>query len=379
METKLVCLLEQQQQPMQQQQLQLDILQKSLQLLTDKIDAQDVLPQQLQSPRVSDAAFPCHTLNGQTHLEFSRFQEMEGEGAGPELRVKAAALWVRVAFRPSLPKDLRSIPDKNLTLWLFKVTKPATVSFTNDTHLSGKEFDDYTEMAASLPVTLSGLGWLKFDLTSTVQNWYAARHAPRERLRLLVDCSGCSDMVEAILFQQRPPDADYKPHPETSFSRVINSIDSTSDLYSQSHPSSLGLSNDTQRPFLVVHTDPTAIRRVRRRALDCTDGDKGPCCKNKFYVNFTEIGWEDWIIAPSGYYANYCRGDCGGPHRTPDSYVNFHTPPLEEYRKMDSLPGLQLCCAPLKFSSMSLIYWGLDNKIIKRDLPKMVVDECGCP
>ncbi|XP_047102986.1 inhibin beta chain-like, partial [Schistocerca piceifrons] len=324
-------------------------------------------------------AEPGHTLNGQTLLEFSRFQEMEGEGAGPELRVKAAALWVRVAFRPSLPKDLRSIPDKNLTLWLFKVTKPATVSFTNDTHLSGKEFDDYTEMAASLPVTLSGLGWLKFDLTSTVQNWYAARHAPRERLRLLVDCSGCSDMVEAILFQQRPPDADYKPHPETSFSRVINSIDSTSDLYSQSHPSSLGLSNDTQRPFLVVHTDPTAIRRVRRRALDCTDGDKGPCCKNKFYVNFTEIGWEDWIIAPSGYYANYCRGDCGGPHRTPDSYVNFHTPPLEEYRKMDSLPGLQPCCAPLKFSSMSLIYWGLDNKIIKRDLPKMVVDECGCP
>ncbi|XP_046986310.1 inhibin beta chain-like [Schistocerca americana] len=283
----------------------------------------------------------CHTLNGQTLLEFSRFQEMEGQGAGPELRVKAAALWVRVAFRPSLPKDLRSIPDKNLTLWLFKVTKPATVSFTNDTHLSGKEFDDYTEMAASLPVTLSGLGWLKFDLTSTVQNWYAARHAPRERLRLLVDCSGCSYMVEAIL--------------------------------------SLGLSNDAQRPFLVVHTDPTAIRRVRRRALDCTDGDKGPCCKNKFYVNFTEIGWEDWIIAPSGYYANYCRGDCGGPHRTPDSYVNFHTPPLEEYRKMDSLPGLQPCCAPLKFSSMSLIYWGLDNKIIKRDLPKMVVDECGCP
>jgi inhibin beta len=28
---------------------------------------------------------------------------------------------------------------------------------------------------------------------------------------------------------------------------------------------------------------------------------------------------------------------------------------------------------------MSLIYFGPDMNIIKRDLPKMVVDECGCP
>ena len=28
---------------------------------------------------------------------------------------------------------------------------------------------------------------------------------------------------------------------------------------------------------------------------------------------------------------------------------------------------------------MSLIYFGPDMNIIKRDLPKMVVDQCGCP
>jgi len=52
---------------------------------------------------------------------------------------------------------------------------------------------------------------------------------------------------------------------------------------------------------------------------------------------------------------------------------------IEEYRKMDRLAGMQPCCAPLKFSPMSLIYYGPDSNIIKRDLPKMVVDECGCP
>lgn len=79
------------------------------------------------------------------------------------------------------------------------------------------------------------------------------------------------------------------------------------------------------------------------------------------------------------YYANYCRGDCAAGHRTPDTFLNYYTHVIEEYRKMDRLAGMQPCCAPLKFSPMSLIYYGPDSNIIKRDLPKMVVDECGCP
>lgn len=99
---------------------------------------------------------------------------------------------------------------------------------------------------------------------------------------------------------------------------------------------------------------------------------------DRFYVSFKKLGWDDWVIAPSGYYANYCRGDCSG-HRTPDTFLNHYTHVIEEVRKMDRLAGLQPCCAPIKFSSTSLIYYGPDMTIIKRDLPKMVVEECGCP
>jgi inhibin beta len=207
--------------------------------------------------------------------------------------------------------------------------------------LCSQEFDEYTEMAASLPVSLSILGWQKFDLTTTVRTWYSSGMASKERLRLLVDCSGCGDLVEAVLFRSE--------------------------------------NKDPQRPFLVVHTDPTATKRVRRRALDCSGALKGQCCKQRFFVSFKQLGWEDWIIAPSGYYANYCQGNCGGAHRTPDTYLNYYTHVMEEYRKLDHLTGMQPCCAPVKFSSMSLIYFGPDSNIIKRDLPKMVVDECGCP
>lgn len=205
-----------------------------------------------------------------------------------------------------------------------------------------QEFDDYTEMAGSLGVRVSGNGgWQRVDVTAGVRHW-AAEGAPGPLL-LLLDCSGCGEAVRLPLPLPRGA------HP--------------------SHPA---------RPFLVLRAAPPTARRVRRRALDCGPDARNQCCKQRFYVSFRALGWDDWIIAPHGYFANYCRGDCG-TNRTPDTFLTYYSHVLDEYRRLDRLAGLRPCCAPLKFSSMSLIYFGPDSNIIKRDLPKMVVDECGCP
>ncbi|KAL1139840.1 hypothetical protein AAG570_006817 [Ranatra chinensis] len=194
-------------------------------------------------------------------------------------------------------------------------------------------------MSSSLGVSMWSLGWQQMDVTETVRSWYW--RGSDERLRLLVDCSGCGGWAGPAL-------------------------------------GAAGRHDDPRRPFLVVYTEPAAGRRVRRRALDCSGATGGQCCKQRFYVSFKRLGWDDWVIAPRGYYANYCRGDCS-THRTPDTFLNHYTHVIEEYRKIDRLAGLQPCCAPLRFSSTSLIYYGPDMNIIKRDLPKMVVEECGCP
>lgn len=120
------------------------------------------------------------------------------------------------------------------------------------------------------------------------------------------------------------------------------------------------------------------MKRVRRRAVDCSGAVRGSCCKEQFYVNFEELGWNDWIIAPKGYHANYCQGDCSNL-RTPDNFQSPYSFVIEEYRKIDRLNSYQSCCTPIKFSSISIIYYEESQKIIKRDLPKMVVEECGCP
>lgn len=270
--------------------------------------------------------------------------------------MRSATLWLRVELRGGArlrpPRPNHCQP----TLWVFAVKRDVG----DELHrFSSQDFSEMTSLSASQAVDVAELGWRKFDLTGTVREWYSSGTAGRgdgvdadgdSKLRLLIDCSGCCKHLDVHTFGRSGMDG-----------------------------GGGGGGDDPRRPFLVVHTDPSATKRVRRRAVDCTGAVRNQCCKQRFYVSFKEMGWDDWVIAPNGYYANYCRGDCGGHHRTPDTFLNYYTHVIEEVRKTHHLSGMQPCCAPLKFSSMSLIYFGPDSNIIKRDLPKMVVDECGCP
>lgn len=214
------------------------------------------------------------------------------------------------------------------------------------------QFDDSTD-------------WQNIDVTALVQKWFSSDNKDKQLLRLYVECSGCASQHVVV-------------HPFTK--------DSLEALKMQPHSSRKRSKDEkieidkSNRPYLAVHIEPATLKRFKRRALDCSVATKSQCCKQRFYVSFKALGWDDWIIAPPGYYANYCSGKCGnGLHRTPDMFPTYYSHIVHEVRKYNKLNGNQLCCAPLKFSSMSLIYFGPDSKIIKRDLPKMVVDECGCP
>lgn len=191
-------------------------------------------------------------------------------------------------------------------------------------------------------------GWRRLNLTSLVQRWFARSG---ERLRLLVDCSSCGGELEAPLFTARKHKGAHKPGSRRA--------------------------EASHRPFLVVHTAPTPSRRLSRRALQC-DKNTELCCKQELFISFNELGWDDWIIAPRGYKANYCKGSCDSVYRTPDSFTNFHAHVLEELQRNRPAGTLTQCCAPTKLSPMSLIYLDESSNIIKRDVPRMVVEECGC-
>ncbi|XP_037315457.2 inhibin subunit beta Ab [Pungitius pungitius] len=146
----------------------------------------------------------------------------------------------------------------------------------------------------------------------------------------------------------------------------------------------------SHRPFLAVvlreeeeeeeeEGEAAGQRRVKR-GLEC-DGKIRVCCKRQFYVNFKDIGWSDWIIAPSGYHANYCEGECpshvasfGG------SALSFHSTVINHYRMRGYGPfqNTKSCCVPTRLRAMSMLYYNEEQKIIKKDIQDMIVDECSC-
>lgn len=138
----------------------------------------------------------------------------------------------------------------------------------------------------------------------------------------------------------------------------------------------------SHRPFLVVvlRTREDPMQRRVKRGLEC-DGKMRVCCKRQFYVNFKDIGWNDWIIAPSGYHANYCEGDC--PNHMVSlsgSSLSFHSTVINHYRMRGYSPfqNIKSCCVPTRLRAMSMLYYNEEQKIIKKDIQNMIVEECGC-
>ncbi|XP_058507917.1 inhibin beta B chain [Solea solea] len=137
----------------------------------------------------------------------------------------------------------------------------------------------------------------------------------------------------------------------------------------------------SHRPFLVVRARQVdGKHRIRKRGLECDGTSGGLCCRQQFYIDFRLIGWNDWIIAPAGYYGNYCEGSCPAYMAgVPGSDSSFHTAVVNQYRMRGMSPGsVNSCCIPTKLSTMSMLYFDDEYNIVKRDVPNMIVEECGC-
>lgn len=356
-------------------------------------------------------AEPGGAVNGQTLMQFSHRHD------NPQtLRVKGATLWVQLRFRSLTARHFRhTFHERKITLFVFRALQPPPASSSYPTSSSNASADYRLELVTSSRMSVKHIGWKKFDLQESVQKWF--RDPLGERFTLLLDCAGCGTLVEPVFSLNGPPS------PSTPSSSSSSSSSSRtgnrrrpgaggggrnrnrgsppgSGARSGAGPgarpggtsggigagarsggvggaSAAAAASAGARPFLAIVTEPIPFHRVRRRALEC-DSRSTHCCKKSLYVSFKILQWDDWIIAPQGYYANYCMGDCSRRGRTPDTFVSFHTHVIEQYRNRNPYATIQQCCAPTKLTSMSLIYFDQDETIIKTDLPNMIVDECGC-
>ncbi|XP_026869440.2 bone morphogenetic protein 6 [Electrophorus electricus] len=104
---------------------------------------------------------------------------------------------------------------------------------------------------------------------------------------------------------------------------------------------------------------------------------KTACKKHELYVSFRELGWQDWIIAPEGYAANYCDGECSFPlnaHMNATNHAIVQT--LVHLMNPENVP--KPCCAPTKLHAISVLYFDDNSNVILKKYKNMVVRACGC-
>ncbi|CDQ71996.1 unnamed protein product [Oncorhynchus mykiss] len=122
-------------------------------------------------------------------------------------------------------------------------------------------------------------------------------------------------------------------------------------------------------------------RRMRRapttRGKKLAKNPKPRCHRKQLHVNFKEMGWDDWIIAPLEYEAYHCDGVCDFPirsHLEPTNHAIIQT--LMNSMDPDSTPPT--CCVPTRLSPISILYIDSANNVVYKQYEDMVVESCGC-
>ncbi|NXP96421.1 DERR protein, partial [Passerina amoena] len=115
-----------------------------------------------------------------------------------------------------------------------------------------------------------------------------------------------------------------------------------------------------------------------RRSAPSPAVTASPLCKpRRLYISFSDVGWENWIIAPQGYLANYCGGECPFPLAAELNSTN-HAVLQTMVHSLDPRGTPQPCCVPVRLSPISILYYDNSDNVVLRHYEDMVVDECGC-
>uniref|UniRef100_A0A3B4ZW56 Bone morphogenetic protein 10 n=1 Tax=Stegastes partitus TaxID=144197 RepID=A0A3B4ZW56_9TELE len=313
-------------------------------------------------------------------------------------RITAAEL--RLYTLVQTDRHLYAGVDRKVTIW--------------DVFTGGEERIELVELA-SRQVYGTDNGWEAFDLTAAVQRWRKSDRGTTHRLEVHIASIANDDSVQGMKEDSKdrsPTEGDMKidtsPEEKHKPLLIVFSDDQSSDHRDDKRELNEMIDHETSN--MVLQNDlGTGLNGLwgelgRDRDEGDEEGEPGEedliqmrsnliydtasrirrnakgnhCKKQSLYVEFKDIGWDSWILAPTGYDAFECSGTCSFPltkHVTPTKHaivqtlVNINSPQK----------AARACCVPTKLDPISLLYLD-DTGVVtyKYKFEGMVVAECGC-
>lgn len=110
---------------------------------------------------------------------------------------------------------------------------------------------------------------------------------------------------------------------------------------------------------------------------DWKSGRTKDCARYSMYVDFKELGWDQWIVTPDGYDAHVCYGDCSLSAVRKDQNASNHATAQALSNSIQPNLVPPPCCVPSEFSPLLLVYKDGDASIV-RIYEDMIVTSCAC-
>ncbi|XP_029449364.1 bone morphogenetic protein 2 [Rhinatrema bivittatum] len=151
--------------------------------------------------------------------------------------------------------------------------------------------------------------------------------------------------------------------------RISRSLHQDEGSWSQVRPLLVTFGYDGKGHPLHKREKRQARHRQRKRL-------KSSCRRHPLYVDFSDVGWNDWIVAPPGYHAFYCHGECPFPLADHLNSTNHAIVQTLVNSVNSNIP--KACCVPTELSAISMLYLDENEKVVLKNYQDMVVEGCGC-
>lgn len=291
----------------------------------------------------------------------------------------------RLHFNISIPSH-EKITTAELQLFFFPNSRPRVTSHSFKTivkvyKVDTNNFTSSAQLLVGKEVAGSQSTWTTFDVTTAIQSWIKSGPAPTV-FDVAVDMKDCGDSG-SVVAGASCLNMSVSVCDNTSAALIVFSNDLSNrrremkkelrEMILHEEETILHSGADWNRGYQLPNEIPDSQhpQRTKRRA------PREYCRRTSLKVNFKDIGWDSWIVAPREYDAFECRGQCYHP-LTDESSPSKHALIQTLMNIRDPKKANMACCVPIKLDPITVMYQENGRITIRYLYEEMKVAECGC-